>query len=118
MAGGCGQFSGSSHYRGGALGDDEESGNITQSGTYRGLGGATPSMGLSQVRGGGGMVGGCGEWTRPTGGSKPVPASALQEVKVGGKGRSARAAVVKKVMADKGLSMIEASKYVKAHKLY
>jgi hypothetical protein len=29
-----------------------------------------------------------------------------------------RAEVVKKVMKDKGLSMIEASKYVKAHSLY
>lgn len=35
-----------------------------------------------------------------------------------GKGRSARAAIVKKVMAEKGLKMIEASKYVKEHKLY
>ena len=35
-----------------------------------------------------------------------------------GRGRSARTAIVKKVMAEKGLSMIEASKYVKAHKLY
>ena len=32
--------------------------------------------------------------------------------------RSARAAIVKKVMKDKGLSLIEASKYVKAHGLY
>lgn len=34
------------------------------------------------------------------------------------KGRSARAEIVKKVMKEKGLKMIEASKYVKAHKLY
>lgn len=33
-------------------------------------------------------------------------------------GRRARAAVVKKVMAEKGLSMIAASKYVKEHGLY
>jgi len=33
-------------------------------------------------------------------------------------GRRARAAIVKKVMAEKGCSMIEASKYVKAHNLY
>jgi hypothetical protein len=33
-------------------------------------------------------------------------------------GRRARAAVVKKVMAEKGLKMIEASKYVKEHNLY
>lgn len=33
-------------------------------------------------------------------------------------GRRKRAEVVRKVMADKGLSMIEASKWVKAHNLY
>jgi hypothetical protein len=33
-------------------------------------------------------------------------------------GRKVRAAIVKKVMADKGLSMVEASKYVKEHDLY
>lgn len=33
-------------------------------------------------------------------------------------GRAARAAIVKKVMADKGLSMIAASSYVKANNLY
>jgi hypothetical protein len=36
----------------------------------------------------------------------------------GAGGRSARAEIVKKVMKEKGLSMIEASKYVKAHGLY
>jgi hypothetical protein len=35
-----------------------------------------------------------------------------------GDGRLARAAIVRKVMADKGCSMIEASKYVKEHNLY
>jgi hypothetical protein len=33
-------------------------------------------------------------------------------------GRRKRAEVVKKVMAERGISMIEASKYVKAHGLY
>jgi hypothetical protein len=33
-------------------------------------------------------------------------------------GRRKRAEIVKKVMAEQGLSMIEASKYVKAHNLY
>jgi len=33
-------------------------------------------------------------------------------------GRSTRAAIVKKVMAEKGMKLIEASKYVKAHGLY
>jgi len=37
---------------------------------------------------------------------------------MGGGSRSARAEIVKKVMAEKGCSMIEASKYVKAHNLY
>jgi hypothetical protein len=35
-----------------------------------------------------------------------------------GDGRLARAKIVRKVMADKGCSMIEASKYVKEHNLY
>lgn len=35
-----------------------------------------------------------------------------------GGGRSARASIVKRVMAEKGLKMIEASKYVKEHNLY
>jgi len=38
--------------------------------------------------------------------------------KSGGRKPNARAQIVKKVMASKGLSMIEASKYVKAHNLY
>jgi hypothetical protein len=33
-------------------------------------------------------------------------------------GRAKRAEIVKKVMKEKGLKMIEASKYVKAHNLY
>ena len=38
--------------------------------------------------------------------------------KKGSDGRSARNAIVRKVMAEKGLKMIEASKYVKQHGLY
>ena len=38
--------------------------------------------------------------------------------KVVGGGRSARASIVKKIMAEKGMKMIEASKYVKEHGLY
>jgi hypothetical protein len=34
------------------------------------------------------------------------------------RGRSARAEIVKKIMKEKGMKMIEASKYVKEHKLY
>ena len=40
-----------------------------------------------------------------------------KDEKCGG-ARSTRAAIVKKVMAEKGLKLIEASKYVKAHGLY
>jgi hypothetical protein len=36
----------------------------------------------------------------------------------GGDGRKKRAEIVKKIMKEKGLKMIEASKYVKEHKLY
>jgi hypothetical protein len=35
-----------------------------------------------------------------------------------GRGRSARTAIVKKVMKDRGVSMIEASKIVKSEGLY
>jgi hypothetical protein len=121
---------------GGALGNDETSGNVSFSGSYRGLGarheyesesdeemngnGATPTMGLSQVRGGQRMVGGhCPSLshTRETvDGSgkakkKRAPASASD-------GRRKRAEVVKRVMREQGLKMIEASKYVKEHGLY
>jgi len=36
----------------------------------------------------------------------------------GGDGRKKRAEIVKKIMAEKGMKMIEASKYVKEHNLY
>jgi hypothetical protein len=38
--------------------------------------------------------------------------------KVGSGGRAKRAEIVKKIMREKGMKMIEASKYVKAHNLY
>jgi hypothetical protein len=105
---------------------DEEAEEITGEG-------ATPSMGLSQFRGGmamGQVVGsgkmkaamdsdsesdmeGCGPAPAPVPAGKKKRASAGPD-----DGRRKRAAVVRKVMADKGLSMIEASKYVKAHGLY
>jgi hypothetical protein len=47
----------------------------------------------------------------------PVETMAKPKRMVGG-AVSARAAIVKKVMAEKGMKMIEASKYVKAHGLY
>jgi ribosomal protein L29 len=53
---------------------------------------------------------------------KPIAQAATKKavgkIEGAGRGRSARAEIVKKVMADKGLSMIEASKYVKANNLY
>ena len=54
----------------------------------------------------------------------PKATKALKKVadkaitKAVGGGRSARAAIVKKVMAEKGMKMIEASRYVKEHGLY
>ena len=54
---------------------------------------------------------GCGTGAGTGGRRKRAPAGAND-------GRRKRAEVVKKVMADKGLSMIEASKFVKAHNLY
>jgi hypothetical protein len=232
FVGGCGEYvGGCGEYSGGALGDDEESGNISMSGSYRGLGGATPSMGLSEVRGGGAIVGGgsrkltpeevqkqrefynekmrkgkeskekrekemaaraaerarvqqerrqnygrrgmeggastraipsysgpsalrmmkgmcarneqsfLGDERKEKANRKPTKADEEYAAKMdedeiayhkkvaeknakskSGSGKpkrtNARAAVVKKVMADKGLSMIEASKYVKEHNLY
>ena len=50
--------------------------------------------------------------------SKYVKGGFLSGAYEGMGGRSTRAAIVKKVMAEKGLKLIEASKYVKAHGLY
>jgi len=51
--------------------------------------------------------------------AKKAEKKALEMCMTGkGKGKSARAEVVKGVMKDMGLSMIDASKYVKAHNLY
>jgi hypothetical protein len=36
----------------------------------------------------------------------------------GGDGRKKRAELVKKIMSEKGLKMIEASKYIKLHNLF
>ena len=47
-----------------------------------------------------------------------LPSSTLSGMGVAGKKPNARAAIVKSVMAEHGLSMIEASKYVKEHNLY
>ena len=74
-------------------------------------GGFLSDLGIPVVSNLAGMVGlgreGCG-----TGGRKKRAPAGPSD------GRRKRAEVVKKVMAEKGLSMIEASKFVKAHGLY
>jgi len=87
---------------------------------------------LGKVKGKGRVVGG----SRIVGGHCPSEAHLREEVDGSGKatatcggrkkrapaqpgsGRSRRAEIVKKVMREKGLKMIEASKYVKQHGLY
>ena len=87
-------------------------------------------------RGGGDLEGGYGNYGAYAGGHCPSEEHLREEVSgkgnkracEGGKkrrapasasdGRRKRADIVKKVMAEKGLKMIEASKYVKAHNLY
>jgi len=59
---------------------------------------------------------------KPKKGKKVKPESEMQGSDMSGMGKpkrpNPRAEIVKKVMAEKGLSMIEASKYVKANNLY
>jgi hypothetical protein len=54
---------------------------------------------------------------KPKGGRRRGPKKVKKPL-MEGDGRLARAKIVRKVMADKGCSMIEASKYVKEHNLY
>jgi hypothetical protein len=99
---------------------ENRSGNIQQSGSFEGLG----------RRVAGGNMSGTAD---VTGGHCPSRAHLREEVTGKGKacggkkrrapagasdGRRARAEIVKKVMREKGLKMIEASKYVKQHNLY
>lgn len=49
---------------------------------------------------------------------KAITGKAVKLIEGAGRSKSARASIVKKVMAEQGLSMIEASKYVKQHGLY
>ena len=69
---------------------------------------------------GAGMLGEDGHGQRKVGaGNVSGPGyEALSGSGMCGRGRSARAAIVKKVMADRGVSMIEASKIVKSEGLY
>lgn len=73
-------------------------------------GGFLSDLGIPVVSNLAGMVG-LGTGAGTGGRKKRAPAGAND-------GRRKRAEVVRKVMADKGLSMIDASKYVKAHNLY
>lgn len=74
-------------------------------------GGFLSDLGIPVISNLAGMVGlGTGAGTG-AGRRRRAPAGASD-------GRRKRAEVVKKVMAEKGLSMIEASKFVKAHNLY
>jgi hypothetical protein len=85
-------------------------------------------MGLSQFRGGMamGQVVGSGKMKMEVEAESeeeceaPVAKSGRRKRAPAGPedGRRKRAAVVKKVMAEKGLSMIAASKYVREHNLY
>jgi hypothetical protein len=81
-------------------------------------GGFLSDLGIPVISNLAGMVGlgtgageGCGTGAGTGGRRKRAPAGPSD-------GRRKRAEIVKKVMADKGCSMIEASKYVKAHNLY
>ena len=114
--GGC-ELAGSGHIVGGSNNVASRSGNISHSGTYEGLGHRVESESEEEEEMEGGHcpsrehlraeVTGLGRRKK----AKRAPASA-------GDGRRKRAEIVKKVMADKGLKMIEASKYVKEHHLY
>ena len=48
----------------------------------------------------------------------PAPPAEAPAVKGAGRGKSERAAIVSRIMKEKGLKLIEASKYVKEHGLY
>ena len=48
----------------------------------------------------------------------PAPPMEAPAVKGAGRGKSERAAIVSRIMKEKGLNLIEASKYVKEHGLY
>jgi hypothetical protein len=55
---------------------------------------------------------------KESGSAKPREMKMGMKKMEGGDGRKKRAEIVKRVMKEKGLKMIEASKYVKEHHLY
>jgi hypothetical protein len=61
-----------------------------------------------------------GRPSKMKGGRQLVPVANMKSSSMAGQGKpkNKRAEIVKKIMKEKGLSMIEASKYVKENKLY
>jgi hypothetical protein len=113
------------------------SGNVQQSGSYEGLGRRVAGGNMSgtadvtgghcpnrehlreDVTGKGTKKGMVRKTARRAYEGTPVEGSKKRRAPAGANdGRRARAEIVKKVMAEKGLKMIEASKYVKQHNLY
>lgn len=80
---------------------------FTTGGRKRGAAKQTAVMEMAPTRGISGMVGG------PAGGRRKVGGASC-----GGRKPSARGEIVKKVMREQGLSLPQASKYVKEHGLY
>jgi hypothetical protein len=94
----------------------EASKYVKQHNLYKGSGmsGGT-ELGLPDSIAGGGMSGGA---LVPVANMKASYMAGQGRSGAGKGGRSKRAEIVKKIMKEKGLSMIEASKYVKQHNLY
>ncbi|AIW01871.1 MAG: hypothetical protein YSLV5_ORF13 [Yellowstone Lake virophage 5] len=93
-------------------------------GRYEGEGsGGAPRMEVAELSGPGfEAAGGGDEYDGCGGGTLTIThggrAKKVKRIVGAGDGRRKRAEVVKKVMAEKGMKMIEASKYVKEHGLY
>ena len=98
-----GVVSGGNHYGEESCSDEEMEGGAN-TGAYEGHGLASSLRKMTASMKGKGMLGEAGHGMAPK--------------RMVGAGVSARAKIVKEVMAEQGLSMIEASKYVKAHGLY
>lgn len=113
---GCGTGAGREREDRAMLGLGTGAGMLGQDGHgVRQGGGFLSDLGIPVISNLAGMVGlgneGMGTGAGTGGRRRRAPAGASD-------GRRKRAEVVKKVMAEKGLSMIDASKYVKAHNLY
>lgn len=112
---GCGTGAGREREDRAMLGMGTGAGMLGQDGHgIRQGGGFLSDLGIPVVSDLAGMVGlgtGAGTGAGTGGRRRRAPAGPSD-------GRRKRAEVVKKVMAEKGLSMIDASKYVKAHNLY